>query len=89
MLTTGILDPERETTLDEVLATLELPVQRFWAELAAEGEWKANGAIHISARRVGRRANPPQRLAIGGLRSADPPYPALHQRSEQGPPIVL
>ncbi len=34
VLTTGILDPERETTLDEVLATLELPSQRFRAELA-------------------------------------------------------
>jgi len=32
VLTTGILDPERETSLDEVLATLELPVQRFQAE---------------------------------------------------------
>ena len=32
--TTGILDSERETTLDEVLATLELPCQRFQAELA-------------------------------------------------------
>ncbi len=35
VLTTGILDPEGETTLDEVLATLELPCQRFRAELAA------------------------------------------------------
>ena len=35
VLTTGVLDPERETTLDEVLATLELPCQRFWAELGA------------------------------------------------------
>ena len=35
VLTTGVLDPERETTLDEVLATLELPVQRFWAEQGA------------------------------------------------------
>ena len=33
MLTTGILDPERETSLDEVFATLELPVRRFEAEL--------------------------------------------------------
>ena len=33
MLTTGILDPERETSLDEVLATLELPTQRFQAQL--------------------------------------------------------
>ncbi len=28
----GILDPEREITLDDVLATLELPYQRFRAE---------------------------------------------------------
>ncbi len=34
VLTSGILDPERETTLDEVLATLELPCQRFEAEMA-------------------------------------------------------
>ena len=32
-LTTGILDTERETSLDEVLATLELPIQRFQAEM--------------------------------------------------------
>ncbi len=34
VLTTGILDPERETTLDEVFAALEVPCQRFRAELA-------------------------------------------------------
>jgi len=33
VLTTGVLDPERETSLDEVLATLELSVRRFQAEL--------------------------------------------------------
>jgi len=33
VLTTGILDPERETSLDEVLAALELPARRFQAEL--------------------------------------------------------
>ena len=34
MLTTGIpLDPERETSLDELLATLELPAGRFQAQL--------------------------------------------------------
>ena len=33
VLTTGILDPERETSLDEVFATLELPVRRFQAQL--------------------------------------------------------
>jgi len=36
VLTTGILDPERETSLDEVLATLELPTQRFQAELGMD-----------------------------------------------------
>ncbi len=34
VLATGVLEPERETTLDEVLATLELPCQRFRAEMA-------------------------------------------------------
>ncbi len=33
VLTTGILDPERETSLDELLATLELPAGRFQAQL--------------------------------------------------------
>ena len=37
VLTKGILDPERETSLDEVLATLELPTQRFQAELGPGG----------------------------------------------------
>jgi len=33
VLTTEILDPERETSLDELLATLELPAGRFQAQL--------------------------------------------------------
>ncbi len=37
VLTTGILDPERETSLDEVFATLELSVRRFQAELRPGG----------------------------------------------------
>ena len=37
VLTTGILDPERETALDEVIATLELPGRRFQAELRTGG----------------------------------------------------
>ena len=45
VLTTGVLDPERETTLDEVLATLELPCQRFWAEL---GVGRAAEVIDLS-----------------------------------------
>ena len=35
VLTTGILDPERETSLDEVLATLELPTWRFQTKLGS------------------------------------------------------
>src|SRR5271166_3832505 len=35
--TTGILDAEREMSLDEVLATLELPVRRFQAVLGTGG----------------------------------------------------
>ena len=41
VLTTGILDPERETSLDEVLAALELPVRRFQAELVRGGSAEA------------------------------------------------
>jgi hypothetical protein len=37
VVTTGILDPERETSLDVVLAALELPVPRFQAELRPGG----------------------------------------------------
>jgi hypothetical protein len=37
VLTTGILDPERETALEEVLAALELPDRRFQAELRTGG----------------------------------------------------
>jgi Glycosyl transferase 4-like domain len=33
VLTTGILDPERETSLDQVLGTVELSAKRFQAEL--------------------------------------------------------
>jgi hypothetical protein len=44
VLTTGILDPERETSLDEVLATLELPIQRFHAEL---GEGRAAEVLDL------------------------------------------
>ncbi len=37
VLTTGILDPERQTSLDEVLTALELPASRFQAELKTGG----------------------------------------------------
>ncbi len=49
MLTTGILDPERETSLDEVFATLELPARRFQAEL---GTGRAAEVIDLSVNGV-------------------------------------
>ena len=49
VLTTGILDPERETSLDEVFATLELPVRRFQAEL---GTGRAAEVIDLSVNGV-------------------------------------
>jgi len=49
VLTTGILDPERETSLDEVLATLELPARRFQAEL---GLGRAAKVINLSVNGV-------------------------------------
>ena len=49
VLTTGILDPERETSLDEVLATLELPAPRFPAEL---GSGRAAEAIDLGVNGV-------------------------------------
>ena len=48
VLTTGVLDPERETTLDEVLATLELPCRRFRAEL---GSGRAAEVIDLNVKR--------------------------------------
>ena len=44
-----VLDPERETSLDEVLATLELPVRRFQAEL---GTGAAADVIDLNGVRV-------------------------------------
>jgi len=41
VLTTGILDPERETSLDEVLAALELPDRWFQAALVRGGSAEA------------------------------------------------
>ena len=49
VLTTGILDPERETSLDEVFATLELPARRFLAEL---GLGRAAEVIDLSVNGV-------------------------------------
>jgi hypothetical protein len=37
VLSAGVLDHERETSLDEVLAALELPTRRFQAELRSGG----------------------------------------------------
>jgi hypothetical protein len=49
VLKTGVLDPERQTSLDEVLATLELPTQRFQAEL---GTGRAAEVIDLSVNGV-------------------------------------
>ena len=49
MLTTGILDSERETSVDEVFATVELPAQRFQAEL---GMGRAAEVIELSVNGV-------------------------------------
>jgi hypothetical protein len=46
VLTTGILDPERESSLDEVLATLELPAGRFQAQV---GMGRAAEVIDLGA----------------------------------------
>jgi len=39
VLTTGTLDPEKETSLDEVLTTLELPPGRLWRRAKAREQW--------------------------------------------------
>ena len=49
MLTTGILDPERETSLDKVFATLGLPVRRFQA---AVGTGRAAEVIDLNVNGV-------------------------------------
>ena len=69
VLTVGVLDPERETSLNELLATLELPARRFQAQL---GTGKAAGVIDlgVNGARVtlmptaSRRAELPVRRAI-------------------------
>jgi hypothetical protein len=52
VLTTGVLDPERETTRDELFATLELPIRRFQAELgtgrAAEVTDLSAGGVRVT-----------------------------------------
>ena len=45
VLTTGILDPELETSLHEVLAALELPARRFQADL---GSGRAAEVVDLS-----------------------------------------
>jgi hypothetical protein len=45
----GILDPERETSLDEVLANLELPARQFPAK---QGTGRAAKVIDLSANGV-------------------------------------
>jgi hypothetical protein len=50
VLSAGVLDHERETSLDDVLATLELPARRFQAELARGGSAEV---IDLSVNGVG------------------------------------
>jgi hypothetical protein len=49
VLSAGVLDHEREPSLDEVLAALELPARRFEAEL---GTGRAAGVIDLSVNGV-------------------------------------
>ena len=51
VLTTGILDPERETSLDEVFATLELPARRFQAQLGELGIFPRFRWVHAFSRK--------------------------------------
>ncbi len=61
VLTAGVLDYERETTLDEVLARLDLPSQRFRADLGPSGSFLSRGPTPI--RRPRAHANAKQRSA--------------------------
>ena len=69
---TGILDPERETSLDEVLATLELPTQRFQAELRSGG---AAEVINLSVNGV--RVTLMSTVSSRAERSPDPRESAI------------
>ncbi len=46
VLCAGVLDYERETSLDEAFATLELPAQHFQAELDAQ---RTAGVIELGS----------------------------------------
>ena len=56
VLTIGVLDPERETSLDEVLATLDLPTGRFQAEL---GPGRAAEVVDLGVNGVRVTVMPP------------------------------
>ena len=80
VLTTGILDPERETALDEVFAALELPARRFQAELGKGGaaeviDLGVNGVRVTLMPTVSSRAErspDPRESAIGPLPTSRP-----------------
>ena len=76
VLTTGILDPERQTSLDEVLGTLELPAGRFEAQL---GAGRAAEVIDLSASGVRVTVMPTASSSaerLRGVRSGGLRYPA-------------
>ncbi len=77
VLTTGILDPERETPLDEVLATVELPVRRFQAQL---GSGRAAEVIDLSVNGV--RVTVLPTASSLAERSPDPRESALFLRKQ-------
>jgi hypothetical protein len=73
VLTARVLDNERETTLDEVLGGLELPVQRFQAELGQGGRAEV---IDLNANGV--RATLLPTASTRAERSPDPRESALY-----------
>jgi hypothetical protein len=63
VLSAGVLDHERETSLDDVLATLELPARRFQAELGRGESAEVIDLAHPAFRGVTTR-NSPQTLSL-------------------------
>jgi hypothetical protein len=80
-LTAGVLDYERETTLDEVLAGLDLPSQRFQADLglagSAEGVDLTVGGVRVTlmpaASSRAERPPDPREAAVLAANPAKPP----------------
>jgi hypothetical protein len=73
LLSAGVLDHERETSLDEVLAALELPVRRFQAEL---GGGRSAGVIDVSVNGV--RVTHMPTVSSRAERSPDPREAAIY-----------